>query len=488
MIMRFDHNFIHFLCIELQQLVGTRIDKIHQPGKDDLVLHLRSREGAFRLLLCVNQARMRAGLITASPENPPQPTMFCMLLRKHLTGAKVMAITKPPHERMLRFELTGTNEIGLPTQFSLIAEFIGQRANMIVLRHDNTILDAIRRVDFSQSSRAILPGLPYEMPPNNSPQPIELNQPNIGNCESLSHFLEQQFNQADQAQRQKQRMAELLKLCETRAARARRRAVAQTRELAAAENREHLRIAAELILANQHALKRGQSTYQLENYYDENRPLTIAAEPALSPAQNAQRYYKKHSKAKTAAQLLSGLIAQAKAEAEYLDSVADLLQRAASLAEVELIRAELQQQGYIKTKPEKTTSKRLKALPPIEYRTGNGLRVLAGRNNTQNDHLTFKLARGHDLWLHVKDYPGSHVILFTQGQQQPSEQCITQAAEIAAWHSKAHGRATVSYTPVKAVKKFPGAAPGQVILHNHQAILVKPTAETMKLLSTNPSL
>ena len=479
--MRFDNNFIHCLCIELQQLVGTRIDKIHQPGKDELVLHLRSRQGNFRLLLCVNQARMRAGLITTQPENPPQPSMFCMLLRKHLTGAKIVAITKPPHERMLRFELSGTNEIGLPTQLSLVAEFTGRHANIIVLREDNTVLEAIRRVDFSQSPRAILPGLPYEMPPNNNPQPSELVPPDIGDRESLSRFLELHFAQADQAQRQKQRMAELLKLCETRAARARRKADAQTRELAAAENREPLRINAELILANQHALKRGATSYQLENYYDENRPLTISANPALSPAENAQRYYKKHGKAKKAAQLLNDLITQAQAEAEYLDSVADLLQRATSLADVDAIRAELEQQGYLKIKREKGKAKQPKTLAPVEYRTGGGLRVLAGRNNMQNDHLTFKLARGHDLWLHVKDYPGSHVILFTQGQQ-PSEQCITQAAEIAAWHSKARGRAAVSFTPVKAVKKFPGAAPGQVIFHTHQAMLVDPVAERIESL------
>ncbi|MCL2446631.1 MAG: NFACT family protein [Oscillospiraceae bacterium] len=479
--MRFDHSFIHFLCIELQQLVGTRIDKIHQPAKDELVLHLRSREGNFRLLICVNQARMRAGLITTQPENPPQPTMFCMLLRKHLTGAKITAITKPPHERMLRFELAGTNEIGLPTQFSLLAEFTGRHANIIVLREDGTILEAIRRVDFSQSTRAILPGLPYEMPPNNTTQPSELIPPNIGDCESYSHFLAQHFAQADQTQRQKQRMAELLKLCETRAARAKRRAETQARDLAVAENREHLRVAAELILANQHRLQRGATSYELENYYDENRPLTIAADPALSPAQNAQRYYKKFNKAKRAAQLLSGLITQAQAEAEYLDSVLDLLQRAETLIDVETLRAELEQQGYIKTKPAKTSAKRPKALPPIEYRTSNGLRVAAGRNNTQNDHLTFKLARGQDLWLHVKDYPGSHVILFTEGQQ-PSERCITQAAEIAAWHSKARGRATVSFTPVKAVKKFPGAAPGQVMINSYQTLLAVPTQESIALL------
>ena len=474
---------IRCLCAELQPLVGTRVDKIHQPTKDELVLHLRGRGGSQRLLLCVNQSRARAGIITQSVENPPQPTMFCMLLRKHLTGAALTSITQPELERILRFELAGTSEIGEPTRFTLCAEFTGRHANVIVVREDNTILDALKRVDFSQSTRAVLPGIPYEPPPPGGKAPEQMQVPDIGEHGSYSRYLELHYHETDRAQRAKQRKAELLKLCGTRAARARRKAQAQTQELARAEDRDHLRVCAELILANRAQLEqsaRGAAAYRLDNYYDENRPLNIAANPALNPAQNAQAYFKRYRKAKTAAAMLSEFIAQAQAEAAYLDSVADLITRAESAAEIDALRAELESQGYCKPRAGKKSAK-TKPLPPIEYRTSEGLRVLVGRNNLQNEQLSFKLAKGSDLWFHVKDYPGSHVILFTEGQP-PGEQCIAEAAQLAAWHSKAQGRAVVDYTPAKALKKPPGAAPGQVIYHSHQSIIATPTQEIIDKL------
>jgi len=475
--MRFDGVFIQHLCSELAQLVDTRIDKIHHPGKDEIVLQLRARGGAYRLLICVNQSRARAGLITKTIENPPQPSMFCMLLRKHFIGARLEAITQPELERILRFDFVGTNNIGEPTQLALVAEFTGRHANIIALREDGTILDALRRVDFTQSVRAILPGLPYHPPPpgGKPPEPYAMPQ-----CESLSQYMEDFYAQRDQSQRQKQHTAQLLKLCETRAARARRKTQAQRQELTQAENREELRISAELILANRVKLEqeaRGATAYRLDNYYDENKPLNIQVNPALSPAQNAQHYFKKYRKAKTAAQLLNDFIEQGEAEVLYLESVIDLLQRAENLADIEALRDELTRQGYLKAKPTKKMQKQ-KALPPMEYKTSEALRVLVGRNNLQNDQLTFKLAHGNDLWFHVKDYPGSHVILYTAGQQ-PSEQCIVQAAQIAAWHSKVRGRVVVDYTPVKLLKKPPGAAPGQVIYHKYQSMVATPTAEEM---------
>ena len=481
--MHLNAMFIQLLCTELQSLVGTRVDKIHQPTKDELVLHLRGRSGSQRLLLCINQSRARAGIITRAIENPPQPTMFCMLLRKHLTGAALVGIMQPELERILRFEFAGTSEIGEPTRFILCAEFTGRHANVIVVREDGTILDALKRVDFSQSTRAVLPGIPYEPPPPGGKSPEQMQLPDVGEHESYSRFLEVHYYERDRAQRTKQRKAELLKLCSTRAARARRKAQAQMQELSQAENRDHLRVCAELILANRAQLEqtaRGASAYRLDNYYDENRPLNILANPALSPAQNAQAYFKRYRKAKTAATLLTGLIEQAQAEAVYLDSVADLISRAESAAEIDALRAELESQGYCKPKAGKRNI-RQKPLKPVEYKTSDGLRVLVGRNNLQNEQLSFKMAKGSDLWFHVKDYPGSHVILFTEGST-PGEQCIAEAAMLAAWHSKAQGRAAVDYTPAKALKKPPGTAPGQVIYHTYQSMIATPTPESIDKL------
>jgi len=479
--MLFNGIFIHHLCNELQCLAGTRVDKIHQPTKDELVLHLRSRSASYRLLLCINQSRARAGLITRSIENPPQPTMFCMLLRKHLTGAKLMQLSQLGLERILHLDFVGSSEIGEPTRFTLCAEFIGRHANLIVIKEDGTILDAIKRVDYSQGKRAVLPGILYEPPPpgGKAPDPSKLPE-----CESYSCFLENYYDEKDRLERGRQRRAELLKLCETRAARARRKAQAQKAELAQAQDRDHLRVLGELILANRAQLEqeaRGASAYRLENYYDENKPITIQADPALGPAQNAQRYFKRYRKAKTAAELLSGLIGKAEAEANYLDSVADLLLRAESSAEIDALRAELEVQGYVKPKITKKAIKR-KPLKPIEYISPEGFRILVGRNNLQNDQLSFKTAKGGDLWFHAKDYPGSHVILITEGKT-PGERSIEEAAMIAAWHSKARGRAAVDYTPAKALKKPAGAAPGQVIYHTYQSMIASPAKEDIEKLS-----
>jgi len=510
--MPFDGIFVQCLCDELQLLIGTRVDKIHQPTKDELVFHLRGRGGSHRLLLCVNQSRARAGLITQSIENPPQPTMFCMLLRKHLMGAKLTEITQPPNERILKFSFAGTSEIGEPTSLTLSAEFTGRHANLIVIREDGTVLDALRRVDLTQGARPILPGLayqpppprdmPFEQSPAEQPRPylyrnaqgvpvafshrlLELNDVACEEIECFSRLLELFYGDKDRAERMRQRRAQLLKLCQTRAARARRKAQTQQSELEQAQDREHLRVCGELILSNRDKLEqhaRGASAYRLENYYDENRMITIPADPAKSPAQNAQHYFKRYRKAKTAAQMLSNFIEQAQLQADYLESVADLLLRAETQAEIDALRTELEAQGYVKkSKPAKGKQRSAPQVKPIEYRTSEGLRILVGRNNLQNEQLSFQVARGGDLWFHVKDYPGSHVILCTEGKT-PSQQCMEEAAMVAAWHSKAGGRVAVDYTPAKALKKPAGAAPGQVIYHTYNSMIANPTQQEIKSL------
>ena len=541
--MPFDGVFIHYLCKELQAIAGARVDKIHQPAKDELVLHLRGRDTRRQLLLCATPSRARAGLITQSIENPAQPTMLCMLLRKHLTGARLTEISQPGLERVLRFELAGTSETGEPTRFTLCAEFTGRRPNLIFLREDGTILDAVRRVELEQG-RPVLPGLAYTPPPAQGkrsllageilplpardPEAIvaaydgisplvarELCSKNIPldaqlplllregtpylyrnergvpsqfsymplthlgrgeEIESFSRLLERFYEEKDRLERGAQRTAALVKLCETQAARARRKIEARRSELAGAQNREHLRVCAELILANRARLERdcrGCAAYRLENYYDENRPIVVEANPALSPSANAQRYFKLYRKAKTAAELLGALIEQGQWEAAYLDSAADFLRRAESQADIDALREELEAQGYLRQKPAKKSIKHI-ASEPLQYKSSEGLRILVGRSNTQNDRLTLKTARGDDLWFHAKEYPGAHVILCAGGKQ-PGERSILEAAMVAAWHSKARGPAAVDYTPVRHLKKPAGAPPGQIIYHTYRSLFASPT-------------
>jgi len=481
--MRLDGHFIHLLSIELNAgLSGARVDKIHSPAKEEFVLHLRSRDGAHKLLICLSPGRARANLVTRSPENPPQPGMFCMLLRKHLQGAALTGVRQPDRERILFFDFAATTEIGEPARFTLSAEFTGQRTNLLLLREDGSIVDCLKRTDLTQGGRLLLPGARYELPPSNNYTPPAEQSISLppGGCSAL---LEAYYNEKDQVERRRQQSGALLKLVDNRSARIRRKLAAQREELARAQDREHLRVYAELILANKARLERearGVSTYRLENYYDAGQTLSIPVNPALNPAANAQKYFKEYRKAKTAAALLGDFIAKGEAELQYLESVADLLLRASSSAEFDALREELETQGYCK--PAKSKAKR-RHVPqaPIEYTSSEGLRILVGRGNLQNDILSLKTAKPGDLWFHTQSIPGSHVILCAGGKP-PGEQSIREAAMLAAWHSRARGPAEVDFTPAKALKKPAGAPPGKVIYHSHQSIYAQPTEELVKSL------
>ncbi|MDR1464969.1 MAG: NFACT family protein [Oscillospiraceae bacterium] len=589
--MALDGIFLRCLAAELaRDLTGARVDKIHQPAREELVLHLRSREGARRLFLCANAARPRVNLLRqAAPENPAQPSMFCMLLRKHLTGCALRAVRQEGMDRILFFDFAGTNEIGEPAALSLCAEFTGRRSNLILLKQMENepfgvILDACKRVDSDQNpARPVLPGFSYELPPpqsklrpdrldgrsclaallenhgrqalsealwqgldgvsplvgreltfrcapadpelaalsefqrdllaqeldrlgtaareghgkpillrNGEGTPADFSYMELTQCggthireeaADFSALLETFYAEKDRAERTRQRTAELLRQLATKAARTAKRLEVQRQELAATEDRERLRICAELILANRARLEadpavRGAAAYVLENYYDGGAPLRIPADPALGPAANAQRYYKDYRRAKTAGQLLGGRIAQGEEELMYLESVTDLLHRTESQAEVEELRAELAEQGILRKRTAARGQKRAKALPPLEYRSTDGFRILVGRSNRQNDQLSLKIAKGGDLWFHTQNIPGSHVILAAEGRE-PTPRAMEEAAVLAAWHSKARGGSgvPVDYTPARLLKKPPGAPPGKVIYPHNQTMTVTPRQE-----------
>ncbi|MDR2647739.1 MAG: NFACT family protein [Oscillospiraceae bacterium] len=580
--MPLDGIFLHCLCDELNtRLRGARVDKIHHPGREEVVLHLRTRTSAPKCLFVLNPARARVHLTAELPENPKQPSMFCMLLRKHLIGAQLLDSAQHDLDRVAVFRFAATSEIGEAVQLRLCAEFTGKHCNLILVREDGTIIDALRRIDATQSAmRRLLPGIPYLFPPPQSKHslytqsaascltaleafaPLTLsdallkcldgfspllcrevsyrvaaNDPKIADlnalqrdlllqqleqakalleqggtpvllrsqerlpayfscmplthllgahtqefCADYSSLLDAYYTENDRAVRANQRSQELQKLLQTRIARTVRKLEAQRAELLASQDREQLRVFAELILANRAQLEadpaaKGASVYRLENYYDGGHCVTIPVNPSKSPSANAQQYYKEYQRAKTAARMLVDLIATGENELEYLQSAADFLSRSNSALELEHLRAELEQQGICKRKQVK--NKKPAALPPLEYETSDGLRVLVGRSNTQNDALTFRQAHGNDLWLHAQGYAGSHVILLTSNQPPPKKS-VEEAAALAAWHSKAQASShvPVDFTPVKCIKKPNGALPGKVIYHHYETIIVNPSART----------
>lgn len=572
--MALDGLYLHCLKQELAaSAVGNRVEKVHQPARDEIVLHLRGRSGARKLLISVRPDSPRVHFTSRAPENPEKPPMLCMLLRKYLTGALVSSVEQCGLDRVLMLGFNATNEIGDPIQLTLYIEIMAKHSNAILVDGGGKVIDSVKRIDATKSSyRVILPGVPYVLPPQQDKlnllqcdtreildrvraletatasgallksiqgvSPVvcrelvhracgedlrvaELSESGfqaLGTCvdelkgtiargeispcivfdesgkprefsflpvtqygsaaqvkpyDTLSAVLEDFYYERDVVERTRRREHDLFKLLSTLCERAARKLNSRRAELESCKDKDELRVKAELINANLYRLEKGSFFYELENYYDENRPVRIAADPALTPSQNAQKYYKEYRKAFNAEKVLGTLIGESEQEVAYLDSVADELSRAQTRQEIDEIREELARSGYIKRSSVK--QRKTAALPPMAFQSSDGYKILVGRNNLQNDKLSLKTAAKNDLWFHTKEIPGSHVILCCNGAVPP-ERSILEAAQLAAYYSKASDstRVEVDYTYARELKKPVGAKPGKVIYHTNKTLLVDP--------------
>ena len=552
-----------------------RVEKIHQPSREELVIHLRTKSGAKKLLLSVRANSPRIHFTQYAPENPATPPMFCMLMRKRLVNASLIDIRQSELDRVLYIDFDATNEIGDRVKLTLSIEIMAKHSNIILFDEEGKIIDALKRVDLSQSTvRQILPGFRYTSPPpQNKLNILEHSTDNIisqiktfetktlssailsslqgvspltsrelagefsehfvdevsdtgfedlkkkidnlrhtvetGNAvafmlkdetgkpvdfsfmpinqygtkytseekSSFSELLDEFYFECDRLDRTRQKAQDLVKFLGSAIARISKKISLQQAELRQCADREQLRISAELINANLYRLEKGAAFYDLENYYDENKLIRIKADPSKTPAANAQKYFKDYRKAKTAEAMLTELIEQGQNDLQYLETVADSLDRASTQAEIEEIRNELVVSGFMKFK-KKNNQKQPKLLPPMEYMTTDGFRVLVGRNNMQNDKLSLKTASKSDMWLHTQKFPGSHVVIISDNKEI-SDDAIVEAAEIAAYHSKARDAklVPVDYTYVKHLKKPQGAPPGKVIYHVYYSVNVTPNKE-----------
>ena len=576
--MALDGIFLRHIKNEIiSEALGARVNQIYQPNRDELVLVLRTFEGAKKLLLSSRANSPRVNFCVKTPENPAQPPMFCMLLRKRLGGGKLVNVRQEGCDRVLFLDFECTNELGDLEGLSIVCEIMGMYSNLIVINRDTgVIVDALKRVDLTVSSRRfVLPNIRYELPePQNklnilvhTPEEIlaaaknlEAEMPlskallrviegispivarelefrvmegatnrvegvltdklteRLGELKSLTEscsgkpcvvyredgrpmdfcfmpvlqyggYLKAEetdgfsatvdgfYEERDARERMRVKSHSLQKLLSNLIDRTSRKINKQRAELSQCGNREQLRICGDLLHANLYRIERGAEYADVENYYDENGAvMRIKLNPAISPAANAQRYYKEYQKAKTAETVLAEQIEKGQAELEYLESVADAVNRSDSERELSQIREELTEQGYLRQPRGK--QQKLQKLPPKEYTTSDGFTVLVGRNNRQNDLLTLKTASKTDLWFHTKDIHGSHVILKTDGRQ-PGEKALLEAARLAAYHSKAResSNVPVDYTLVKYVSKPAGAKPGMVIYVNNKTLYVDPTAD-----------
>lgn len=598
--MAFDAGMVAAVTHELQNKInGARIEKIQQPEKDEIIIQLHISGEKLRLLISASAGNPRIYLTSFAKENPLQAPMFCMLLRKHLTGAKIGNVHQLGFERAVEIELNTYDEMGFAKKKYLIAEIMGKYSNIILCDEEHCILGAIKIVDFTTSQkRQVLCGMKYQAPPlQNKISPLSVEKDDFekllfekygNNCDaekyekfitssfygistvvardianrafiaslplwnvfnkimdiikkeqfipilvqcngvprdyffyraffyggdilsaadsssihcktrslndesdsdvkncysealSFCELLDNFFLRRDQADRLKQHSADISHMIQTIENRLNKKISIQSEDLKNCSDKEKYLRMGDLITSNMWRIKKGMEKALLVDYYSPNMDnVEVPLDSKLSPTQNAQKYYKRYNKSKAAEVELTKQLNIAKSELEYIKTVADALTRCETEQDISDIRDELSNSTVTPMSVKKNIKAKKNASKPIEYITSGGFSVICGKNNTQNDYLTFKTATKHDWWFHVKNMPGSHVVMVCDSDTEPSADDFSDAAMIAAYNSKAFNgvNVAVDYTKVKNIKKPSGSKPGYVTYSSNWTAYVTPNAE-----------
>lgn len=585
--MSFDGIVTRAVVSELREkLVGGRVDKIFQQEKDEILINIRSKGTNYKLLISASSNNARFYLTDYSKVNPESPPMFCMLLRKHLSGGTILNVEQYSMDRIVFIDVSSLDELGQSSEKRLIIEIMGKHSNiMLVEKSSLKIIDSIKRVTESMSRvRQILPGVDYNYPPmDNKANPLETNKEEfltlfiqeenntnifkflyfnylglspliskeicfnanidskilkgdllpdqldklydsfrstmdkvineefnplyiMGNnsssidvfyaldlkrfndenktfINSISELLHIYFKRKDIGDRIGQRSASIKKTIQVKLERTLNKLEKQKLELLESKNREILKIYGDLISANIHNIKPGMETIEVENFYDEGlNVLEIPLDKKISPAQNAQKYYKKYSKLKNANNLLNKEIPDTEQEILYLENVLMSIDNSTEIKELNEIKEELMQEGYIKNNQRSNKKKKEEPISkPYHYVSQDGFNIYVGKNNKQNDYLTLKFAGKEDLWFHVYLMPGSHVIVQRNDKDIP-DTTLEEAAALAAYFSKGKDGSNISvaYTERKNVKKPKNAKTGMVIFNNFKTLNITPTKEIIQ--------
>ena len=568
--MAFDGITVSCLRKELAEtLTGGRITKIVQSEADELLLTIKNNGEQYRLLL---SASASLPLVYLTDKNKPAPMTapgFCMLLRKHLSGGRIVAVTQPSLERILHFQIEHLDEMGDLCRKTLIVELMGKHSNLIFCKEDGMILDSIKHVSLAVSSvREVLPGRPYFIPhtqdkldPLTCPpgemvaaicekpvplvkaiyttltgfspviaeelcfrsslesarpagaleeaeremlehqllrlvetvqagdfepyiyykegkEPVEFSAVPLTlygdlaaeSFSSVSALLETYYASKNTLTRIRQKSSDLRRIVQTALERSRKKYDLQSRQLSDTEKREKYKIWGELIHTYGYGVPEGAKSMQALNYYT-NEEITIPLCPTLSAQENAKKYFDKYGKLKRTFEAVTKLLAETGAEVEHLESIQTSLDMALSEEDLIQIKEELVESGYIRRKgggkKVKITSR------PYHYISGDGFDIYVGKNNYQNEELTFQLATGNDWWFHAKGVPGSHVIVKTNGQELP-DRTFEEAGRLAAYYSKNRGgdKVEIDYVQKKQVKKPGGSRPGFVVYYTNYSLMI----------------
>lgn len=587
--MAFDGFTTRALQKELsEKLTGARIYRIVQSEADELLLTLRPEAsrggGQVRLLLCADAT---LPLVYLTSQNKPAPNTaptFCMLLRKYLQNGKIVSVTQPGLERILRFEVEHLNEMGDLCRHVLVIELMGKHSNIILL-DDDVILDSIKHISQMVSSvREVLPGRPYFVPETQGKSnPFEETREHFfsllsseslpasqflmthyngfstqmseetvfrtrlsqdrsvselssedgekfwetfqtlladtaaGNFQpavyyhlgaadavsggepveysplplsmyrdlpekhyaSISELIENYYREKNALTRIRQKSADLRKIVQTILERDLHKYDLQSRQMKDTDKREKYRVYGELLNTYGYNIPAGASSAELDNYYTGEK-LTVPLDPTKTPLENAKRYFDRYTKLKRTREALETLMKDVKAEIDQLENIREALNLSVTEGDLAQIRAEMEESGFVRRHTEKGKGSRkgpsrIPEAKPLHFRSSDGYDIYVGKNNLQNEELTFHVAKPTDIWFHANDIAGSHVILKTEGTpfEQVPDRAFEEAASLAAYYSKGReaGRVEVDYLERKNVKKPSGARPGFVIYHTNYSIL-----------------
>lgn len=552
--MAFDGLFTYSITADLQQLVTGRITKIHQPNAQEVILHVRANGKNHKLLFSIHSSYARVHLTEQSIENPAEPPMFCMLLRKHLEGGFISSVKQLGFDRIIIVEIESKNEIGDPIVRQLHAEIMGRHSNLLLIdKEQDKIVDSLKHLPPSVNSfRTVLPGQPYLAPPTQnkwnpqlvteeelatffvetknakdivtqftgfsplhaeellyrmtsasnrvqcfkefiasfanggtSPMYVLANHKNYFSPIELTHLhgdmttypnvhelLDRVFFARAERDRVKQQAGDLERWLQNEIDKLALKTKKLTKDYERASKLDQFQLYGELLMANIYSFEKGVKEVTVINYYSENsEEITIPVSERKTPIENAQGYYTKYTKAKNALIMVQQQLEKTKEEITYFEMLAQQVQQAAP-GDIEEIREELAEQGYLKLRHSKKKKKPVKP-EPERYISSTGIAISVGKNNKQNDMLTFKIAKRTDIWLHTKDIPGSHVVIHSS---EPDETTLREAATLAAYFSKARESSSVpvDYTDIRQVKKPNGAKPGFVIYFEQKTLYIDP--------------
>lgn len=573
----FDSLTLKALLNEIEPILTSgRVQKVQQPSRDEILLNIRAGGKSHKLYICVNPKYPHLTLLTQQGEEyrtleiPQKPPMFCMLLRKHMEGAKIRTIMQPDYERILEIYFDSYNELGARISLVLACEFMGKHSNIILYSYENNvIIGSAHNVGAEKSrEREISGGLPYIYPPKlkktdllqiseteffelaktiPAPMDIWLNRnfyyislalaaelckitgintekgkiiatsaekinnlfhlavktlrlenlnPSISSnkklfsliglesdvnweiIDSVNLMIDLYFGYQEYLDNFSRLKSSLSSVVNKEIKKQKTKLAQHKKNLESEEKTEKYRQYADIIMANLNKIESGKSSVELENLFENNQLVKIPLDPAKSVVINAQKYYKLYNKAKNAAKISLELLQQIQEELNYLESVRISIDQADLIAELKQIKDELISQNLVKISHTSSKKEKLKkeSINLTKFDSVDNYKIYLGKNNRQNDYLVSKFASPNDIWLHVQNMPGSHVLIKApQENIKVPDSTIEEAANIAAYFSEARNSSNVPviYTKRKFLKKPPGSKPGYVTYSNERTLIIK---------------